>query len=55
MEGGNNAEISVNKMFEEYVYAYIQYAILDANLAQREASRQQHPPRSLADEYAWSR
>lgn len=36
MEGGNNAEISVNKMFEEYVYAYIQYAILDAKLGVQE-------------------
>jgi hypothetical protein len=36
MEGGNNAEISVNKLFEEYVYAYIQYAILDAKLGVQE-------------------
>jgi len=28
MENGNNLEIQVNKLFEDYVYAYIQYAIL---------------------------
>lgn len=28
MEGGDNADISVNKMFEDYIYAYIEYAIL---------------------------
>lgn len=30
MEGGVDSEVSVNKLFEEYVYAYIQYAILNA-------------------------
>jgi len=29
MENGNDSEISVNKLFEEYVYAYIKYAILN--------------------------
>ena len=36
MEGGDNDEISVNKLFEEYVYAYIQYAILNAKLGVQE-------------------
>tara|TARA_R110002012_G_scaffold168363_3_gene331827 strand:+ start:1757 stop:2680 length:924 start_codon:yes stop_codon:yes gene_type:complete len=36
MEGGVNSEITVNKLFEEYVYAYIQYAILDAKLGVQE-------------------
>ncbi len=26
MEGGDDSQISVNKLFEEYVYAYVQYA-----------------------------
>tara|TARA_R110000803_G_scaffold76747_2_gene141449 strand:- start:10820 stop:11743 length:924 start_codon:yes stop_codon:yes gene_type:complete len=29
MEGGDDSLISVNKLFEEYVYAYIQFAILN--------------------------
>ena len=29
MEGGNNDEISVNKLFEDYIYAYIKYALLN--------------------------
>ncbi|MEJ6767029.1 MAG: hypothetical protein QNK97_02360 [Gammaproteobacteria bacterium] len=29
MEGGDDTLISVNKLFEEYVYAYIQFAILN--------------------------
>jgi len=36
MENGDNSQISVNKLFEEYVYAYIQYAILDAKLGVQE-------------------
>jgi len=32
MEGGNNALISVNKLFEEYIYAYIEYSILQSKL-----------------------
>lgn len=32
MEGGVNSKITVNKLFEDYVYAYIQYAILDSKL-----------------------
>jgi hypothetical protein len=30
MEGGDDSEVSVNKMFEEYLYAYISYAILNS-------------------------
>ena len=29
MENGNDTDISVNKMFEEYLYAYIRYSILN--------------------------
>ena len=36
MEDGDPASISVNKMFEDYVYAYITYAILDAKLGTQE-------------------
>jgi len=32
MENGDNTEISVNKMFEDYIYAYIEYAILSSKL-----------------------
>tara|TARA_Y100000004_G_scaffold186322_1_gene237707 strand:+ start:208 stop:1131 length:924 start_codon:yes stop_codon:yes gene_type:complete len=32
MEGGNNASISLNKLFEEYIYAYIEYSILSSKL-----------------------
>ena len=30
MEGGNDADIVVNKMFEQYMYAYISWAILNS-------------------------
>jgi len=36
MEGGDNSLIQVNKMFEEYLYAYITYAILDSKLGVQE-------------------
>ena len=36
MEGGDNTAITVNKLFEDYVYAYINYAILDAKLGVQE-------------------
>lgn len=36
MEGGVNSKITVNKLFEDYVYAYIQYAILDSKLGVQE-------------------
>ena len=36
MEGGVNSAISLNKMFEEYIYAYIQYSILDAKFGVQE-------------------
>jgi len=29
MEGGNDAAVSVNKMFEDYLYAYVKYAVLN--------------------------
>ena len=30
MEGGDDSSVTVNKLFEEYVYAYIKYAILNS-------------------------
>jgi hypothetical protein len=36
MEGGDDSQISVNKLFEEYVYAYVQHAILNAKLGVQE-------------------
>jgi len=36
MEGGDNSLITVNKLFEEYVYSYIQYSILDSKLGVQE-------------------
>jgi hypothetical protein len=29
MENGNDSDVSVNKLFEEYIYAYIKYALLN--------------------------
>lgn len=36
MEGGNEANMSVNKLFEKYLYAYIMYEILNAKLGVQE-------------------
>jgi len=36
MENGNDALVSINKMFESYVYAYIQYEILNSKLGVQE-------------------
>jgi hypothetical protein len=36
MENGNDAEVSVNKLFEDYIYAYIEYAILSSKLGTQE-------------------
>ncbi len=36
MEGGDDSAVKVNKMFEEYIYAYITYAILDSKLGVQE-------------------
>ena len=36
MEGGDNSLITVNKLFEEYIYSYIQYTILDSKLGVQE-------------------
>tara|TARA_R110000751_G_scaffold269925_2_gene369618 strand:- start:240 stop:1190 length:951 start_codon:yes stop_codon:yes gene_type:complete len=36
MEGGDDSLVTVNKLFEDYVYAYINYAILDAKLGVQE-------------------
>jgi hypothetical protein len=36
MEGGDNSLITVNKLFEEFVYAYVQYSILDSKLGVQE-------------------
>ena len=32
MENGDDSLVTVNKLFEEFVYAYITYSILDAKL-----------------------
>ena len=32
MEGGNDSQVSVNKLFEEYIYAYIKYSILNSRV-----------------------
>ena len=32
MEGGDDSKIHVNKMFEDYIYAYIEYSILNSKL-----------------------
>lgn len=36
MEQGDNSKITVNKLFEKYVYAYIQYEILSSKLGVQE-------------------
>ena len=36
MEAGDDSQISVNKLFDEYVYAYIQFAILNAKFGVQE-------------------
>ena len=36
LENGNNSLITVNKMFEEFVYAYISYSILKSKLGVQE-------------------
>ena len=36
MEGGDESLISVNKLFEKYVYAYIQYEILNSKFGVQE-------------------
>jgi len=36
MEGGDDSIISVNKLFEKYVYAYIQSEILSSKLGVQE-------------------
>jgi hypothetical protein len=36
MENGNDASVTVNKLFEEYVYAYIRYSILNSKLGVQE-------------------
>jgi hypothetical protein len=36
MEGNVDANISVNKLFEDYIYAYINYAILSSKFGVQE-------------------
>jgi hypothetical protein len=36
MEGGDDSKISVNKLFEQYIYAYIRYEILNNKLGTQE-------------------
>ena len=36
MENGDDSQVSVNKLFEDYIYAYIEYAILSSKLGAQE-------------------
>jgi hypothetical protein len=36
MENGDDASVSVNKLFEKFIYAYITYEILNAKLGVQE-------------------
>ena len=36
MEGGDDASVSVNKLFEEFVYSYIKYSILNSKFGVQE-------------------
>ena len=36
MENGDDSAVSVNKMFEEYIYAYIKYALLNSRFGVQE-------------------
>ena len=36
MEKGVDADISVNKLFEEFIYAYIKYSILNSKIGIQE-------------------
>ena len=36
MENGDNSKITVNKLFEDYIYAYIEYAILNSKIGVQE-------------------
>ena len=36
MENGDDSSVSVNKLFEDYIYAYIKYAILNSKLGVQE-------------------
>jgi len=48
MEGGDDTLISVNKLFEEYVYAYIQFAILNGKFGVQEYNISRARKRSSA-------
>ena len=36
MENGNDEAVSVNKLFEKYIYAYIKYALLNSRFGVQE-------------------
>ena len=36
MEGGDDSLVSVNKLFEEYIYAYIKYMIVNSRVGIQE-------------------
>jgi hypothetical protein len=36
MENGDDTKVSVNKLFEDYIYAYIEYAVLNSKLGVQE-------------------
>tara|TARA_R110000868_G_scaffold72140_3_gene210453 strand:+ start:626 stop:1501 length:876 start_codon:yes stop_codon:yes gene_type:complete len=49
MEGGNDAEIVINKFFEQYLYAYMSYEILDSksNIADNVKTRARQKKRAI--------
>ena len=36
MESGDDSLVSVNKLFEDYIYAYVEYALLSSKLGVQE-------------------
>ena len=36
MENGDDSKVSINKMFEEFIYAYIKYSILNGRFGVQE-------------------
>ena len=36
MESGDDSLVSVNKLFEDYIYAYVEYALLNSKLGVQE-------------------
>jgi hypothetical protein len=36
MEGGDDSQVTLNKLFEDYIYAYIKYAVLNSKFGVQE-------------------